>query len=55
MRDKLPVHIEERQLPKDEFRVEVNREYSYGYVSFMYMTSLIITAASVIAVVVLGK
>ena len=55
MRDKLPVHIEERELPMDELKNEVNRDNSYGYVSFMYMTSLIITAASVIAVMVLGK
>ena len=32
MRDRLPVYIENRELPMDELREKVNnKKYSYGY------------------------
>ena len=57
MRNRLPVNIENRELPVDEYMInrENNRENSYGYVNILYFSSLIITIASVIAVIVYGN
>ena len=56
MRDRLPVHIEDRELPKyenvDNFE---NRKNSYGYVSVLYLASIIITAVSVITIMMFGN
>ena len=54
MRDRLPVHIENRDLPKD-FSSDNNREYSYGYVNILYIVSTLITVLSVLTVLVLGN
>lgn len=54
MRDRLPVHIENRELPVDNFRND-NKKDSYGYVSILYLASIIITIASVLTVIILGK
>ena len=55
MRNRLPVNIENRELPVDEYNNDNNRENSYGYVNILYFSSLIITIASVIAVIVYGN
>ena len=56
MRDRLPVHIENRELPKDNnFNISENREYSYGYVNILYIVSILITVLSVLTVLFLGK
>ena len=57
MRNRLPVNIENRELPVDEYMIdrENTRENSYGYVNILYFSSLIITIASVIAVIVYGN
>ena len=57
MRNRLPVNIENRELPVDEYmnNRDNNRENSYGYVNILYFSSLIITIASVIAVIVYGN
>ena len=57
MRNRLPLNIENRELPVDEYVInkENNRENSYGYVNILYFSSLIITIASVIAVIVYGN
>jgi hypothetical protein len=57
MRNRLPVNIENRELPVDEYMInrENNRENSYGYVNILYFSSLIITIASVIAVIMFGR
>ena len=57
MRNRLPVNIENRELPIDEYKIVSNnkREYSYGYVNMLYFSSLIITIASVIAVIMFCK
>ena len=56
MRDRLPVHIEDRELPKyenvDNFE---NRKNSYGYVSVLYLASIIITVVSVITITMFGN
>ena len=56
MRNRLPVNIENRELPVDEYTLkDNNRENSYGYVNMLYFSSLIITIASVIAVIMFRK
>ena len=54
MNKKLPLCIENRELPVDNYKKMVNSS-SYGYVNIMYLISLIITIGSVITIVVLGK
>ena len=56
MRDRLPVHIENRELPRENNRnINSDKEYSYGYVNILYIISTIITALSVLTVLFLGK
>lgn len=52
MRNRLPVFIEDNELPvvKDK-----NKNVSYGYVNVMFLSSIIITIASVLTVIVLGN
>ena len=52
MKEKLPVCIENRMLP--EKKIE-QKETSYGYVSFLYILSLIITIGSIITLMILGN
>lgn len=52
MKNKLPVYIEDNELP--EMNVHKN-DNSYGYVSILYLSSIIITVASVLTVIVLGN
>lgn len=54
MRNRLPLNIENRELPKDNYN-NINRESSYGYVNVFYLSSLIITLASILTVIILGK
>ena len=51
MKDKLPVYIENRELPKNEFDIDNGNNKSYGYVSILYLTSLMITVVSVLVVI----
>lgn len=51
MRDKLPVYIENRELPKDEFDINNGNNKSYGYVSILYLVSIMITVVSVLMVI----
>ena len=53
MRNKLPVYIENRELPKDEFmnNNNNNKDRSYGYVSILYLASIMITVVSVLTVI----
>jgi len=56
MRERLPVHIEDRELPMDKYnKTTSNREFSYGYVSVLYLASIIITIASVMTIIILGN
>ena len=55
MRDKLPVYIENRELPKDEFNIDNNKDKSYGYVSILYLASIMITVVSVLTVIFFRK
>lgn len=52
MKEILPVYIENRELPVDQYSKNDNRVNSYGYVNFLYLASLIITVISVITVII---
>ncbi len=54
MKSRLPVYVENLELPEDLEHVSRRKE-SYGYVSILYILSLIITGFSVALVIVLGK
>ena len=54
MRNKLPVYIENRELPNEEYKGRDNSN-SYGYVNILYLTSIIITVISVVTVIMAGK
>lgn len=54
MKNKLPVYIENRELPIDEYR-SVSSINSYGYVSILYLASIIITVSSVLVVIFFGN
>lgn len=55
MKNRLPVYIENRELPQDvNIENRKNREeVSYGYINILYILSLLITGASVITVLFL--
>lgn len=56
MRNRLPVHIEKRDLPVDEYnKISDNRNESYGYVSILNLASMIITIVSILTIIYLGK
>ncbi len=55
MRNKLPVHIENRDLPIDKYVSNERRNVSYGYVNILYLTSMLITIVSVMTVIIFGK
>lgn len=53
MRYRLPVRIEDNELPKDIYNNK--KKNSYGYVSFMYLVSIIITMCSLLTIIILGR
>lgn len=55
MRNRLPVRLEDNDLPNDIYKIKDNRNSSYGYVNILYLTSIIITVLSVMTVIFVGK
>ena len=55
MKNKLPLYIDNKELPVDKYNVSRKKEYSYGYVNILYLTSIIITVLSVMTVIFLGN
>ena len=56
MKNKLPVYLEDRELPLDKYNSNnKDNSNSYGYVNIMYLASIIITIASVLTVIFVGK
>lgn len=53
MRDKLPVCIENNSIPEDNLKLP-RKNNSYGYVSVLYLLSIIITLGSIITLLVIG-
>lgn len=54
MKNRLPLYLENLELPVDEVRKN-NRNNSYGYVNFIYIISLIITGFSIVTILILGR
>lgn len=54
MRSRLPVHIENRELPFDKTEF-LERDNSSGYVNILFLASVIATIASIMTIVVLGN
>jgi len=56
MKNKLPVYLDNLELPKDELKKEVkNKTNSYGYVSIMTLTSTMITLISLLTILIYNK
>ena len=57
MNNKLPVYIENLELPIDDNKKEIDshNKNSYGYVSIIYILSMMITIGSVLAIFVFRK
>lgn len=55
MREKLPVDMENFELPVDQFKINDNRNNSYGFANIFYLLGLIITIFSVLTVIFLGR
>lgn len=53
MKERLPVVIENLELPIDEFKKE-EKTNSYGYVSILYIISLLITIGSVLTILIVS-
>ncbi len=54
MKERLPVVIENLELPIDEFKKEEVNTNSYGYVSILYIISLLITIGSVLTILIVS-
>lgn len=54
MNDRLPVNIEKNELPIDYMNKRDNSN-SYGYISILYLLSVIITMLTIIVTVFFGK
>ena len=56
MRNRLPVNIENMELPVDEYENKIVRSNkSSGYVNVLVLMSVLTTAASIITIIVLGN
>lgn len=56
MNEKLPVNIENLELPIDQFKkLDRDNSNSYGYANILYLLSIIVTLGSVLTVIFLGK
>ena len=55
MKNRLPVYIEDKELPGDNYNIRRERNNSYGYVNILYLASIIITILSVMTVIFVGK
>ncbi len=52
MKEKLPVYLENRPLPKEKIK---EKAQSYGYINIIYIISLVISLGSIFAVTFLRK
>lgn len=56
MNNRLPVNIENLELPYDEFkRLDNDASKSYGFANILYLLAIIITLGSVLTIVFIGK
>ena len=55
MKERLPIEMENLELPQDDFWEKGELKNSYGFANILYILSLIITVGSVLVVIFLGK
>ena len=56
MKDRLPVNIENLDLPYDQFkRLDYRNNNAYGYVNILYLLGIIVTIGSVLTIIIIGK
>ena len=57
MKNKLPVYIDNLELPQDDLKqvVKNNNNRSYGFVSILTLLSTMITLASLLAILIFKK
>ena len=56
MRERLPIVIEDLELPENsDSENSSKKNKSYGYVSFMYLISLMITISSILVIMFFGR
>lgn len=56
MKNKLPVYLDNLELPKDNLKKEIyHNQNSYGYVSILTLISTLITLASLITVLIKSR
>ena len=56
MKNKLPVYIDNLELPKDDLKeVSPKKDNSYGYVSILTLLSTMITLASLLTILIFKK
>ncbi len=54
MRERLPIELENLELPKDEFNNN-KPQASYGFANILYLLGMIITTGTVLVVILLGN
>ena len=52
MKERLPVVLENLELPDDIYEHKEEKQVSYGFVSVLYLLSLMITIGSIITVII---
>lgn len=55
MKNKLPVLIEDNELPRNNLDTNTRNNNSLGYVSILYIISILVTSFSIAVVMVLRK
>ncbi len=57
MKNKLPVYIDNLELPQDDLKqvVKNNNNRSYGFVSVIFLLSTMITLGSLLAILIFKK
>ena len=55
MKERLPIEIENFELPEDNTIVTYERKPSYGFANILYLLSMLITVGSVLVVIFLGN
>ncbi len=52
MKNKLPVYIDNLELPKDDLKQENKSNNSYGFVSIIFLLSTLITLGSLLTILI---
>ncbi len=55
MKERLPIELENYELPEDQFAMKTKPQVSYGFANILYLLAMLITVGSVLVVVFLGN